>query len=84
MGISDSPLPGVPEEVVLQILDQLLISEMASVARVSRDFWRITAPLLWKDLEEIEGNRHIQSLLLMGRSSNTKVITAPGLEEITY
>lgn len=36
---------------------------MTRMARVSKVFWRISIPLIWEDLEECEGNRHLCHLL---------------------
>lgn len=58
-----SPLPGLPEEVVLLIIDELPARSIPALARVSWNFWRVAVPKIWEDLGVMEGNPHINQLL---------------------
>lgn len=56
-------------------------SDLTYVVRASWTFWRIGIPLIWRDLEELEGNAHICRLLQIADSdedsSEDQVLDVP-------
>lgn len=52
----------LPEDVFLLVLKYLSPSDLTKVVRVSRTFWRVGVPLIWRELEESKGNKHFCSL----------------------
>lgn len=44
-------LEEIPEELLLAIMEKLSLRDLATLVRVSRDFWRIGEPVVWRDLD---------------------------------
>lgn len=55
--------PGLPEEILLEIVTYLSKTDVTKVVRVSMTFWRIAIPFVWDCLEKLEGNGHLCHLL---------------------